>query len=134
MTRSAVCPRNWLRRRSRSARHGHARPRTLDVGVAFAEEKPRAHRTLPLHLDRTARLAVELVADELVRRVTQVDPPRHAVRLHPARRVHGIAPDVEHELPQTDDPADAGPAVHADPEVDALLARRPELVEVGADT
>jgi hypothetical protein len=46
------------RRRSRSARRGHARPRTLRVGVAFAEEKPRAHRTLPLHLDRTARLAV----------------------------------------------------------------------------
>src|SRR5206468_12178247 len=121
------------RGRSGSARRGHARPRALGVGAAFAEEKPRAHRTLPLHLDRPARLAVELVADELVGRVAQVDPPRYAVRFHPARCIHGIAPDIEHELPQADDPADAGPAVHADPEVDAVLARRTELVEVGAD-
>src|SRR5438094_872061 len=134
MSRSAVCPRNRLPRRSRSVRRGHARQRALSVGAAFADEKPRAHRALPLHLDRSARLAGELVADELVGRVAQVDPPRHAVRLHPARRVHRIAPDVEHELPQADDPADAGPAIHADPEVDAVLARRVELVEVGADT
>src|SRR5436309_12377763 len=63
-----------------------------------------------------------------------MDSPGQAVRLHPARRILRIAPDVEHELPQADDPADAGPAVHADPEVDAVLARRVELVEVGADT
>src|SRR5207253_2612991 len=100
---------------SRSARHGHARVRARGVGAAFADEKPRAHRALPLHLDRPARLAVELVADELVGRVAQLYPPRHAVRLHPARRVHGISPDIEHELPQADYPAHAGPAAHADP-------------------
>src|SRR6266571_6474494 len=104
------------------------------MGAAFADEKPRAHRGLPLHLDRPARLALELVADELVGRVAQVDSPRHAVRLHPARRVHRIAPDIEHELPQADDPGHAGPAVHTDPEVDAVFARRAELVEVGANT
>src|SRR5437868_9794141 len=104
------------------------------MSAAFADEEPRAHRALPLHLDRPARLAVELVADELVGRVAQVDSPRYAVRLHPARRVHGISPDIEHELPQADYPAHAGPAAHADPEVDAVLARRAELVEVGANT
>src|SRR3989442_10521155 len=120
MTRSAVCPRNWVRRRSGSACRGHVLPRALGVGVPFADEKPRAHRALPLHLDRPARLAVELVADELVGRVAELYSPRHALRLHPARRVHGIAPYIEHELPQADHPAHAGPAVHADPEVDAL--------------
>src|SRR5437867_12952097 len=122
------------RGRSRSARRGHARLRALGAGAAFADEKPRAHRTLPLHLDRPARLAVELVADELVGRVAQVDSPRHAVRLHPARRVHGIAPDIEHELPQADDPAHAGPAVHTDPESYPAFAPRPHLSGVAPIT
>src|SRR5437763_6137521 len=122
-----------MRLRASTAR-GHARPRALRLSATFADKEPRAHRALPLHLDRPARLAVELVADELVGRVAQVDPPRDAVRFHPARCVPGIAPDVKHELPQADDPADARPAVHADPEVDAVLAGSAELVEVAADT
>src|SRR3989442_7354402 len=77
---------------SRSARRGHARLHALGAGETFTDEKPRAHRALPLHLDRPARLAVELVADELVGRVAELYSPRHALRLHPARRVHGIAP------------------------------------------
>src|SRR5437763_4796266 len=110
-----------MRLRASTAR-GHARPRALRLSATFADKEPCAHRALPLDLDRPARLAVELGADELIGRVAQVDPPRHAVRFHPARCVHGIAPNIEDKLPQADDPADTGPAVHADPEVDAVLA------------
>src|SRR5688500_7529543 len=121
-----------LRARSQSTSRGDARPRGLGPGTALADEEPRAHRALPLHVDRPARLALEVVADELVRRFAEVDPPWHAVRLHPARGVHGIAPDIEHELSQTDDPAHAGAAVDADPEVGAVLTCRAELVDARA--
>src|SRR5687767_6951507 len=121
-----------LRARSQSTSRGDARPRGLGPGTAFPDEEPRAHRALPLHVDRPARLALEVVADELVRRFAEVDPPRHAVRLHAARGVHGVAPDVENELSQSDDPAHAGPAVYADPEVDAVLTCRAELVDARA--
>src|ERR671936_2856362 len=100
------------------ALRGIARLRAFDARDALADKEPRSHRALSLHLDRPAWLALELVLDELIGRVAEVDAPRHAVRLHPARRVHGVAPDVEHELAHADDPAHAGPAVHAEPDVD----------------
>src|SRR5262245_23875007 len=98
--------------------------------ASLADQEPRAHRTLPLHIDHPPRLALELVADELVRRFADLDTPRQAIRLHPARGVHGIAPDVEDEFPQTDHSTDAASAVHSDPEVDALLTRRAHLVYI----
>src|SRR5919204_318880 len=107
-----------------------ARPGTLGVRDALTDQEPRSHWALSLHLDRPAWLALELVVDELVGRVAEVDAPRRAVRLHPARRVHRVAPDVEHELAQADDPTNAGPAVHAKPEIDPVLTRRAELIEV----
>src|SRR5687768_10751543 len=61
-----------------------------------------------------------------------MDAARYAVRLHATRGVHGIAPDVEHELGQTDDSAHAGPTVHSDPELDLMPTVRVKLVNVRA--
>ena len=47
-----------------------------------------------------------------------MDPPGHAVGLHPARGVDGVAPEVVGEFAGADDPGDDGSAVHADADLE----------------
>ena len=71
---------NFYRRRasgrSRSARGSDTGPRPVGPGTALPDEEPCPHRALSLHLDRSALLALEVVADELVRGIADLDPRR----------------------------------------------------------
>src|SRR5262245_25670755 len=88
----------WLRR---DRRDGHRRP--------LADDEVRLHPSLALDLDRVARLELEHGRQERLGRRGHVNAPWHAVRLHAARRVHGVAPQVVDELLLADDTGDDRP-------------------------
>ena len=73
------------------------------------DEVPGLHRALPLDLDRPTLRADELVLQQIVRRTGDLDLPRRPVRLHPARRVHRVAPQVVQEPLRADHPGDDRP-------------------------
>src|SRR5688500_14653734 len=83
---------------------------------------PHLDLALPLDRDRPPRLALELVAEQLVRRAADLDPPRRPVRLHAAGRVDSIAPEVVEEALAADHARYHRARIDADPELEAEAA------------
>ena len=87
-----------------------------------------------LHLDRSARLEGEAVAERLPHRVGHLNLAGEPVRLEPRGQIHRLAPDVVGEFVAADDArheraaGDAGP----DPEIDAVRGREP-FDEIGQE-
>src|SRR5512143_3898640 len=92
---------------------------------------PDLHLSLPLHLDASARLALEEFPYQGVRVLCDLDDVRLPMRLHPAGGVHRISPQIISELPVPDHPGHDRPRV--DPDSQAQLpAREGMLAEVVA--
>ena len=80
-----------------------------------------------LDLDLAAGLEVIRGAKALVHGLRDLDPTRKPARLHPARGVHRVAPQVVDELAPADDSRDHRSALHPDsnPEVDVQCLAQP---------
>src|SRR5207302_2306397 len=74
-----------------------------------------------------AALALEVVPEELVSCVGDLDPVRRALRLHPARDVDRVTPEVVQEPLPADDAGDdrarVDPDAQLEPEVADAIAR-----------
>src|SRR3954469_17961414 len=101
-------PRRPSRRRRRRRPSRRTRP----------DDHVRVHRGLAADLDGTDALAIEPMLDALPRRRTDLDTARDALRLEPAGDVHGLAPDIEGELPVADHASDDRSGVDTDPELE----------------
>src|SRR3954453_24132816 len=95
-------------------------------GAPRAEEVPGLDLALPFHVDRPARLAVELLCDQVVGRTCDLHAPGRSVGLHAARRVDGVAPEVVEEALPADNAGHDGARVDADAKLEA------EVPELGA--
>src|SRR5918994_450419 len=77
--------------------------RTLPaLTAARTHEPPGFDRALALHLDEPQWLGGEVVAQELPGRASDLDRVGGPMGLHPARHVHGIAPEVVEEAAAPD--------------------------------
>src|SRR4029450_557123 len=110
-----------------SRRSASSRRRGASVFGPFRDEDVRVHLTLALDADEAAPFADEPVFDQGEGCPADLDGPRQALRLHPARRVDDIAPEVVSELVGPDDPVNDRTGVDPDAETDPsalkLLAR-----------
>ena len=79
---------------------------------------------LPLTSIVPRRRADELILQQLVRRARDLDLSGRALGLHPARRVHGVAPEVVEEALRADHAGDDRSGVDADPQLETGLGRR----------
>jgi hypothetical protein len=66
-----------------------------------------------------------MIGEQPIRRFSQLDPARLAVRFHARSRVHSIAPDVEDELATPDHTTDDGARIEADPELETAQTGAP---------
>src|SRR5712664_4200742 len=76
---------------------------------ALPDEPPCDHHALSLHLRWPTQLAHEGLRDQAVRRLGDLNPTRLPGGLHACRRIHGVTPDVEHELRRPMTPPIIGP-------------------------
>src|SRR6266540_4771823 len=110
-----------------SRRSASSLRRGASVFGAFRDEDVRVHLTLALDADEAAPFTDEPVFDQGEGCPADLDRPRQALRLHPARRVDDIAPEVVSELVGPDDPGTDRTGVDPDAEMDPsalkLLAR-----------
>ena len=98
-----------------------------------AEQQVGHHRPLPADVDHAARLELQGILQALVRRLGDLHPARDAVRFHPARGVHGVAPDVVDELPEPDHAGDGRARLDPDSNLEVLAGRRPEALDLVED-
>src|SRR5688572_10703154 len=83
---------------------------------ARADEAPRLDLPLALHLYEPERLDYEVVSQKLEGRARDLDRVGRPVRLHPARHVHGVAPQVVEEPAAPDHSGHDRPRADADAE------------------
>ena len=88
---------------------------------AGADEPPGLDRALALHVDEPDRLGHEVVAQELPRRARDLDLVGGPVRLHPARHVHRVAPQVVEETAASDHSGHDRPRADADAQAQVVL-------------
>src|SRR5262245_6418919 len=91
----------------------------LDGGSVGADKRPGLDLALSLHVDEAAWLGLEVVREQLPGRAGALDRVRRPVRLHSARDVDGVAPEVVEEASPPDHSGDdrAGADPDAKPEV-----------------
>ena len=80
----------------------------------FAVQEKCFHKTLALDLDRTAALEIEPIAERKTRRGGDLNPAGQRVRLHTARGIHRVAPDVVGEFVRADDAGNNRAAMNPD--------------------
>src|SRR5439155_10817550 len=136
----ALCPTRssfavLLGRRSDSPGRADALARweIITLRGALADQKPSGHGALALDFDHATWLELETVFEQLVGCFANMDAAGDAVRLHAARRIDGVAPDIEHELLKADDATDARAGFDANPKIDLTFAARAAPVEARAN-
>src|SRR5262249_29129677 len=91
--------------------------------VLTSQQEVRLELALALDRDGAARLEAVGGGEARVDLGGDVDGAGGAVRLHAARRVHGVAPQVVDELALADHARDDGAGVDADADAERLAAR-----------
>src|SRR5262245_66393364 len=86
------------------------------------DEVPRLQVAFALHRDRPPRLVDELVLEQLLRRAGDLDPSRAPVRLHAARGVHGVPPEVVQESLPADHARHNRARVDSDAQLEAEMS------------
>src|SRR6476660_1979669 len=92
-------------------------PAELDRIRASPDQVPRLHVALALDRDGSARLADELVLDQLLRGSGDLDAVGRPLRLHAARGIDRVTPQVIQEALAADDAGNDGTRVDADPKL-----------------
>src|SRR5436189_3211243 len=82
------------------------------------EEEMRSHPPLALDVDDAALLELEPLRQPGSRAVRDMDGTGDSLRLHPARRVDRVTPQVVAELLDADHARHDGTDVDSDPELD----------------
>src|SRR5215213_6345145 len=119
--RRAPFPPGRLRAPASIAPPAYDRPTAPALTAIPADESPGLHLAFAFHVDEPDRLGDEVGAQQLPGRTRDLDLVRCPVRLHAARHVHRVAPEVVEEAAASDHASHDRAGADPDPEPEVAL-------------